>query len=49
MSGMMHNPMTYVVLMAMLIVLTLAPLVAIRSRAAREKRGGNPRDDRHLG
>ncbi len=49
MSSMMHNPLTYVVLMALLIVLTLMPLVIIRSRAAREKKGGALRDDRHLG
>lgn len=49
MSDMMHNPLTYVILMVLLIVLTVLPLVAIRSRAAREKSGGDPRDDRQLG
>lgn len=49
MSDMMHNPLTYVVLMVLLIALTALPLIAIRSRAAHEKRDGDPRDDRHLG
>jgi len=49
MSDMMHNPLTYVVLMVLLIVLTALPLIAIRWRAAHEKRGGDSRDDRHLG
>jgi Tfp pilus assembly protein PilX len=49
MSSMMHNPFTYLILMTLLIVLTVLPLVVIRSRAALEKRGGDLRDDRHLG
>jgi hypothetical protein len=49
MDDMMHNPGTYVVLMAVLILLTALPLVAVRSRAAQEKKGGDRQDDRHLG
>lgn len=49
MSSMMHNPLTYVFLMVLLIILTVMPLMVFRSRAAREKRGGDVGDDRHLG
>jgi uncharacterized membrane protein YdfJ with MMPL/SSD domain len=49
MDDMMHNPWTYVVLMAVLILLMALPLVAVRYGAAREKRGGHPGDDPQLG
>lgn len=49
MSGMMKSPWAYVVLMGLLIVLTVLVLGAVRLRAAKEKRGGDPRHDHHLG
>ncbi len=49
MSAMMHNPWFYVALLALLVVLTVVPLVAVRVLAAREKRGGDLHDDPHLG
>ena len=49
MDDMMHNPGTYVVLLAVLILLMALPLTAVRYVAAREKRGGHPRDDPQLG
>lgn len=49
MFDMMKSPWAYVLLMALLIVLTVLVLGAVRVRAAKEKRGGDPRHDHHLG
>ena len=49
MDDMMHDPWAYAVLMVVLVLLTALPLVAVRARAAREKKGGDPLDDPHLG
>lgn len=49
MYEMMKSPWAYVVLMTLLIVVTLLVLGAVRLRAAKERRGGDPRHDHHLG
>ncbi len=47
--GMMQNPWTYVVLFAVLVALVALVLIAVRVAGAEAKKGGDPRDDRHLG
>ena len=47
--GMMQNPLTYVILFVVLVALVALVLVAVRVAGAQAKKGGDPRDDRHLG
>lgn len=46
--SMMESPWTYI-LFAVLVLVVAVTVVGVRLAATREKRGGDPRDDRHLG